>query len=121
MKIPDLSITELQTLAQGLGIEYEGMSKEELKQSIIADITIYSKEGCPYCDKAKSFLKRRGMAFNTINVTPEMKERVMQEIRRNTGKAPPGTFPVIVQGSRFIGGSDELEAAFGEKSTCMLL
>ena len=117
----NLSLTDLQRVAIGLEMEYDGMSEEQLKEAITSDIKVYSKIGCVYCENAKNLLKSKRIPFRTINVTPEMKQRVMQEIRKTTGKTPPGTFPAIVQGNRFIGGYDELNAAFGEKNSCVIL
>lgn len=32
-------------------------------------ITIYTKDQCPYCDRAKALLETKGIPFNTINVS----------------------------------------------------
>jgi glutaredoxin len=34
-------------------------------------ITIYSKNNCPFCDRAKALLESKGVAFKTVNIEDE--------------------------------------------------
>jgi glutaredoxin 3 len=31
-------------------------------------ITVYSKNTCPFCDRAKALLENKGVAFNVVNI-----------------------------------------------------
>jgi len=117
----NLSLAELQTLAQGLEIEYIGMNKEQLQNALTSNVTMYSKVGCPHCEKAKDLLNKKGVPYNTINVTPKTKQEMMERIHQKTGRIPSGTFPQIVNGSNLIGGNDELQIMFGKKKNLCII
>lgn len=34
-------------------------------------ITIYSKNNCPFCDRAKALLESKGVGFKTVNIEQE--------------------------------------------------
>jgi glutaredoxin len=34
-------------------------------------ITIYSKNNCPFCDRAKALLESKGVGFKTVNIEDE--------------------------------------------------
>jgi glutaredoxin len=38
-------------------------------------ITIYSKNNCPFCDRAKALLESKGVAFKTVNIEDEPNAR----------------------------------------------
>lgn len=38
-------------------------------------ITVYTKNNCPFCDRAKALLESRGVAFETINVEEQPEAR----------------------------------------------
>lgn len=42
-------------------------------------IKIYSKNNCPFCDRAKALLESRGVAFETVNIeeTPDAREELI--------------------------------------------
>ena len=46
----------------------------------MANVTIYTKEGCPYCEAAKKHYNDEGLAFEEIDVnqTPGAKEKVLE-------------------------------------------
>ena len=48
-------------------------------------ITVYSKNNCPFCDKAKGLLKLKGIAFNEIKTdeVPEAREFVISNGHRS--------------------------------------
>ena len=75
-------------------------------------VVMYAKSWCPYCDRARALLTRKGVKFREIDIEaqPEQREEM---IRRSGGQY---TVPQIFIGERHIGGSDslyELDAAGG--------
>lgn len=70
--------------------------------------TIYSKNNCPYCDKAKAFLQSQAITFieKKIDEQPEFKEELL-------GIVPNArTVPQIFHHDLCIGGFDKLEAYY---------
>lgn len=72
----------------------------------MAKVEIYTTPICPYCLRAKALLKRKGVAFEEIDVTmiPGAREEM---VNRSGGKR---TVPQIFIAGDGIGGSDELHA-----------
>ena len=66
-------------------------------------VEIYSKEWCPYCAKAKSLLKTKGIDYQEIDVTndTEREEEMIQRSQRRT-------VPQIFIDDESIGGYDDL-------------
>ena len=71
----------------------------------MAAITVYSKSDCPYCDRAKALLVRKGQTFTEIDLDAEPARR--DEMIQRTGLR---TVPQIFIGERHVGGSDDLHA-----------
>jgi len=67
------------------------------------DVTIYSKDYCPYCKAAKRILQARGIEYNEIDVEvrPEKLAEMVTRSRRRT-------VPQIFFGDQHIGGHDDL-------------
>lgn len=67
-------------------------------------ITIYTTQTCPYCIAAKALLRKKGAAFDEINVDgrPELRSAM---IKRAAGRT---TVPQIFIGETHIGGCDDL-------------
>ena len=77
----------------------------------VPHIVIYSKSWCPYCERARSLLSRKGVSFVEIDIEVQPEQR--EEMIRRSGRR---TVPQIFIGERHIGGSDdlyELDAAGG--------
>eukprot|EP00122_Pirum_gemmata_P000415 Pgem_evm1s366 len=76
-----------------------------------AKITIFSKESCPYCIKAKTLLKDKNYSFNEINfnnITDEdEKYKVLTSLKNMTGQT---TVPNIFINGQHVGGYTELLA-----------
>lgn len=70
------------------------------------DIIVYSGPGCPYCEKAKSLLKKKGVKFEVIDVRADPARRE-EMIAKSQGKQ---TIPQIFIGGQHIGGCDDLHA-----------
>ena len=67
------------------------------------DVTIFTREGCEYCVRAKGMLRDAGMQFEELVLNRDFSEST---IRAVSGKA---TVPqVFINGVR-IGGSEDLE------------
>ena len=71
-----------------------------------AKIEIYSGDYCPYCVRAKSLLKKRGLNFIEYNVQQEPEKRVEMMKRSNGGRS----IPQIFINDKHVGGCDELYA-----------
>jgi glutaredoxin 3 len=69
-------------------------------------IDIYTTRYCPYCVAAKSLLKKKGAAYNEIDVGSDM-ERREEMVQRSNGRM---TVPQIFIGKTHVGGSDDLHA-----------
>ncbi|MDQ7011766.1 MAG: glutaredoxin 3 [Mariprofundaceae bacterium] len=72
----------------------------------MSKIEIYSGNFCPYCIRAKSLLKQRGLSFTEYNVQAEPGKR-MEMLERARGAR---TIPQIFINDRHVGGCDELYA-----------
>lgn len=69
-------------------------------------VTIYTRAFCPFCTRAVSLLKQKGVDFNEVDagMDPDKKQEMIQ--RSNGGR----TFPQIFVGDEHIGGCDEMMA-----------
>ncbi|MEL6448457.1 MAG: glutaredoxin 3 [Pseudomonadota bacterium] len=72
----------------------------------MADITVYSKTWCPYCNAARGLLQHKGVEFTLIDIG-QVPERRDEMIARADGRS---TVPQIFIGDTHIGGYDDLEA-----------
>jgi glutaredoxin 3 len=71
----------------------------------MADVTIYTRQGCSYCARAKSLLASKGVEYTEHDATgsPELRQEMI-------GKANRSTFPQIFINGEHVGGCDELHA-----------
>lgn len=72
-------------------------------------LTVYTKEGCPQCDMAKSFLTSKSEPFQAVKIGADI-----------TLDAFRGMYPQVkgvpfIVGDRPIGGFRELRAYFADK------
>ncbi|MFW6251781.1 MAG: FAD-dependent oxidoreductase [Halanaerobium sp.] len=67
-------------------------------------IEVYSKDWCPYCKKAKAFLKSKRLKFTEIDINEGDNYEVMQE---RTGNK---TVPQIIINDQSLGGYDDIIA-----------
>ncbi len=72
----------------------------------MAKVEIYSGDYCPYCMRAKSLLKKKGVDFIEYNVQKEPARR--EEMQQRAPGAR--TIPQIFIDDRHIGGCDDLYA-----------
>jgi glutaredoxin 3 len=68
-------------------------------------IKMYTTPFCPFCVRAKHLLKKKGVAFEDVDVSRNRALR--QEVAAETGHR---TVPMIFVGDEFIGGCNELFA-----------
>jgi len=69
-------------------------------------VQIYTTRYCPHCVAAKTLLKRKGAAFDEIDVGVDA-ERREEMIQRANGRM---TVPQIFVGKTHVGGNDDLQA-----------
>jgi glutaredoxin 3 len=69
------------------------------------EVTVYTSDWCPYCQRAKGLLAQKNIAFNEINV--EQDEKFREEMITRSNRR---TVPQIFIGDRHVGGCDDLFA-----------
>lgn len=69
-------------------------------------VTIYTRPDCPYCDRARALLKRKGADVAEIEAGYDPEKRAEMIARSNGGR----TFPQIFIGDVHVGGCDDLHA-----------
>jgi glutaredoxin 3 len=69
-------------------------------------VQIYTTRFCPYCVAAKTLLKRKGVAYDEIDVGSAI-ERREEMVQRANGRM---TVPQIFIGDVHVGGNDDLQA-----------
>ena len=69
-------------------------------------IDIYTSRSCPYCVRAKTLLRSKGVAFNELEVdgNPEL---IAESVKRSDGMR---TVPQIFIENLHVGGYDDLNA-----------
>ena len=72
-------------------------------------VAILTREGCPFCAKAKALLTDLGIRYNEIELGNTNRSQVVRAI---TGE---GTVPQVFINGQYIGGSEALEAWAGRR------
>lgn len=72
----------------------------------MTSITIFTRENCAPCHRAKAMLHNRGLSFREVDVNSG--DAARDEFLKRTEGAK--TVPQILVGDDLIGGSDKLEA-----------
>jgi len=72
----------------------------------VAKVEIYTTTYCPFCTRAKSLLRSKGIAFTEIDVTDDDALRAKM-VELSGGRR---TVPEIFINGRIVGGFDELNA-----------
>jgi glutaredoxin 3 len=68
-------------------------------------ITMYTTGWCPYCQRARGLMAKKGLTFEEINVEEDAKLR--EQMLARSGRR---TVPQIFIGDKHVGGCDELFA-----------
>lgn len=76
------------------------------EMSAVAKVEIYTTSFCPFCVRAKSLLKSKGVSFTEIDVTDDDAKRE-QMVEMSGGRR---TVPEIFVNDAIVGGYDELRA-----------
>jgi glutaredoxin 3 len=71
----------------------------------MSKVTVYTTSHCPYCVRAKEFLKRKGVAFEEINLEDDPEE--LNKLKNRTGLR---TVPQIFIGEKLIGGFTDMQS-----------
>jgi glutaredoxin 3 len=66
---------------------------------------VYTTGWCPYCQRAKALLTRKGLAFEEIDI--EADPQLRDEMRARSGRT---SVPQVFIGGRHVGGCDDLHA-----------
>jgi glutaredoxin len=76
-------------------------------------ITIYSKSGCTYCKKSKTFLTSINKPFCMIDCDEFLLDNKADFLLfiKNLANVDVTSFPIIFNGDTFIGGYNELVSA----------
>lgn len=71
----------------------------------MAEVIIYTRDGCPFCTRAKQLLTSKGAAFTEYNasVDPAVRQKMIDQSGRNT-------FPQIFVNGQHLGGCDDIHA-----------
>jgi glutaredoxin 3 len=70
------------------------------------NVVMYSTTFCPYCDRARNLLARKGVSVQEIKVDEDPAQRDLM-LQRSGGRR---TVPQIFVGERHVGGFDDLAA-----------
>jgi glutaredoxin-like protein len=73
------------------------------------DVTVFSREGCPFCVRTKGILNDAGIVFEELVLNRDFNEST---IRAVSGKS---TVPQVFINGQYIGGSEEVEAYLAEQ------
>ncbi len=72
----------------------------------MANVTIYTKPWCPYCDAARELLTGKGVDFTEIDISGKAEVRA-EMIQRANGQT---TVPQVFVDDRHLGGCDDIYA-----------
>ena len=72
----------------------------------MSEVTVYTSNYCPYCERAKALLKQRGVPYREIRVSDD-DDAEWARLYRISGMR---TMPQIFVGDKLVGGYNELAA-----------
>jgi glutaredoxin len=87
------SITKVATRSRSAGDESADLPFELRRAVAQLPATLYTADGCPPCDPARVFLRRRGVPFQEIVVETDVDA---EELKRRTGTT---SVPILALGS----------------------
>jgi len=74
------------------------------------DVTVFTREGCPYCVRAKGILSEAGIDYEELVLNRDFQESTIRAVSGRT------SVPQIFINGDHIGGSEELEAWLSERN-----
>ncbi|MEQ1752775.1 MAG: glutaredoxin 3 [Micropepsaceae bacterium] len=80
------------------------MQSAEVKNAVRSEVVVYSTLLCPYCNRAKALLRKKGVHFTEIDVGMDAEKRA-EMLKRAKGRH---TVPQIFIGETHVGGCDDL-------------
>jgi len=72
------------------------------------EITLYTKDYCPHCTKAKTLFKQKGVQTQVVEIDITHDEKLQAEMMKKSGGRR--TVPQIFIGETHVGGADDLYA-----------
>jgi glutaredoxin-like protein len=73
------------------------------------DVTVFSRDGCPFCVKAKQALRNAGISFEELVLNRDYTDQTLRAV------AKAATVPQVFVNGQHIGGSEALEAWIAER------
>jgi glutaredoxin-like protein len=67
------------------------------------DVTVFTRNGCPHCARAKGLLRDAGIEFEELRLNREYTDQTLRAVAAAT------SVPQVFIGGEHIGGADELE------------
>ena len=77
------------------------------------DVAVFSREGCPFCVRAKGMLNEAGIEFEELVLNRDYTDRTLRAVTTKT------SYPQVFVNGKLIGGSDDLEAWLKDRSTSL--
>jgi glutaredoxin 3 len=94
------------------GEKYTAITLERnLGKCIVIEVKVYSKDDCPWCDRAKSLLELHEVKFDEIKIGRDITRGEFLEQVPNVRTVPQ----IFVNGTR-LGGFDDLSTAIKDGS-----
>lgn len=81
------------------------------EEDTMADIRMYSKSGCMWCEALNAFLVKRGVSFTEIKVDADIEN--LQELRRLLPEVK--TVPQLFVDGFYVGGYNDAVEYFKDK------
>jgi len=73
------------------------------KSALPHDVAIFTREGCPFCVRAKGMLRDAGIEFEELVLNRDYTDRTLRAVAART------KFPQVFVDGKLVGGSDDLE------------
>lgn len=100
-----------QGAALNRGVLVQAVIEGHVKRSKITGNHLFGKEGCPYCERSKGYLKEAGIEYEYHNVISSSKDlyEMLARVKPYIPAKTPITVPQIWIDGKYVGGSTELE------------
>ncbi len=67
-------------------------------------MAVFSREGCPFCVRAKGMLNDAGIEFEELVLNRDYTDQTLRAVSTDT------TYPQVFINGQLVGGADDLEA-----------
>ena len=68
------------------------------------DVTVFSRDGCPHCARAKGLLRQAEIDFEALELNTHYSDRTLRAV------TAANTFPQVFVNGELIGGADDLDS-----------